>query len=106
MTKSYAARSKFSRILAEKAKRHFGTLEVITAEQDVINRSKTRDPAKRGWTAMTVRASDIAVIELARSRFQQATGKSLSKPEVMSALMAEGLHCLLNREDFGGDHTN
>jgi len=100
MTKSYAARSKFSRALAEKAKHHLGILPVMTAEQDVINRSKTRDPAKRGWTAMTVRASDIAVIELVRERFQQATGKSISKPEVMSAMMAEGLPGLLKREDF------
>ncbi|TQV67484.1 hypothetical protein [Aliiroseovarius halocynthiae] len=89
--------------MAEKARGLFGAQAVETAQQDVIDRSKTRDPAKRGWVAMTVRASDIAVIELIRARFLAATGRPISKPEVMSAAIAEGLHILLKREDFGGE---
>jgi len=54
------------------------------------------------WTNARIRIDQMATLELLQKRHLKATGKEISKAEVLAALMACGLDTIINHEDFGG----
>ncbi|WP_371157002.1 hypothetical protein [Jannaschia sp. 2305UL9-9] len=55
------------------------------------------------WVSVRIRVSQMAVIQLLQGRHLSATGKEISRAEVLAALMAVSLASIIENEDFGGD---
>jgi hypothetical protein len=54
------------------------------------------------WVTARIRSDQMATLDLLQKRHLKATGKEISKAEVLAALMASGLEAIINHEDFGG----
>ncbi|WP_436399418.1 hypothetical protein [Roseobacter sp. S98] len=54
------------------------------------------------WTTTRIRIEQMATLSLLQRRHLKATGKEISRAEVLAALMATGLEVIINHEDFGG----
>lgn len=78
-------------------------MEFLNATEGATNTDR-RTPwgGRPSWTSIQIRIDQMAVIEIFQTRHLKATGKEISRAEVLAALMAEGLECILNQADFGG----
>ena len=74
---------------------------------DALERQRVAPPKypwqdRPKWTNARIRIDQMATLELLQKRHLTATGKEISKAEVLAALMACGLDTIINHEDFGG----
>lgn len=104
-------RARWTRHLRKKVYSMVSTIEVMAAEEaSTLNaiRGQMKSPGRRGWddrpcwTSTRIRIDQMAVLEMLQARHLKATGKEISRAEVLAALMAEGLERILNHPDFGG----
>ncbi len=54
------------------------------------------------WASIQIRIDQMAIIEMLQARHLMATGREISRAEVLAALMAEGVDRIINHADFGG----
>ncbi|MCK8484329.1 hypothetical protein MUY21_09800 [Aliiroseovarius sp. S2029] len=70
-----------------------------------------KSPSRAGWAdrprwvTTRLRIDQMAVLEMLQARHLKATGKEISRAEVLAALMAEGLERTLNHSNFGGKNA-
>lgn len=78
-------------------------IEFLNAEEGAANTARKLpwDDRPR-WATLQIRIEQVAVIEMLQARHLKATGKEISKAEVLAALMAEGLERILDHANFGG----
>lgn len=78
------------------------TKEFMAAEEGATNTARKMPWDERPrWVSIQIRIDQMAVIEVLQARHLQATGKEISRAEVLAALMAEGLGHILLHADFG-----
>ncbi len=104
-------RVRWTRHLRKKLFMVVPTLEVLAAEEastlDAIRR-QTKAPRhwpwadRPRWASIQIRIDQMAIIEMLQARHLMATGKEISRAEVLAALMAEGLERILSHADFDG----
>ena len=75
-------------------------LDVIQRQQRAPRRYPWQD--RPTWTTARIRIEQMATLSLLQKRHLKATGKEISKAEVLAALMATCLETIINHEDFGG----
>ena len=78
-----------------------------TAISDAVHRqrvslSKYPWQDRPTWVTTRIRTDQMAALNLLQKRHLSATGKEISKAEVLAALMAAGLETIINHEDFNG----
>lgn len=104
-------RRRWSRHLRERIASLMPPMDFMHAEEshtrDAIKRQRTssdksawRDRPK--WTTARIRIDQLATLSLLQRRHLKATGKEISRAEVLAALMATGLEAIINHKDFGG----
>lgn len=104
-------RARWTRHLRKKLFTLVAATEVMVAEEASIleairrqmqgSRNRPWEDRPR-WATLQIRIDQVAVIEMLQARHLKATGKEISKAEVMAALMAEGLERILSHANFGG----
>ncbi len=96
-------RTRWTRHLRKKLFTLVKPMEFMTAEEGATNgvRNALWEHGPR-WATTRIRAEQMAVIEMLQSWHLKATGKEISRSEVLAALMAEGLERTINHPDFGG----
>lgn len=96
-------RTRWTRHLRKKLFTLVKPMEFMTAEEGATNAARKApwDDRPR-WATTRLRVEQLAIIELLQTRHLIATGKEISRSEVLAALMAEGLERTLNHPDFGG----
>jgi len=72
------------------------------AHQQCKSFNEKRWQARPTWTTARIRNDQMAVLDILQKRHLKATGKEISKAEVLAALMGAGLETIINHEDFGG----
>lgn len=78
-------------------------IEFMAAGEGATNTARKMPWDERPrWVSIQIRIDQMAVIEVLQARHLKATGKEISRAEVLAALMAEGLGRVLNIADFGG----
>lgn len=77
------------------------TLHAIKRQRLASNKYPWQD--RPTWTTTRIRVDQLATLSLLQKRHLKATGKEISKAEVLAALMATGLETIINHEDFGGN---
>jgi hypothetical protein len=78
-------------------------IEFMAAEEGATNTARKMPWHERpSWVSIQIRIDQMAVIEMLQARHLKATGKEISRAEVLAALMAEGLERIFNHADFGG----
>ncbi|WP_294608281.1 hypothetical protein [uncultured Roseovarius sp.] len=94
----------WSRLLRQKARRFLPIIDMMTAEEThaTVARSR-RGQNKAAWINISLRIDQIAVVEVLQKLHLKKTGKEISRAEVLAALMAAGLHPIVNHENFGGN---
>lgn len=107
-------RTRWARHLQSKAYSLTATPEVMAAEEtsslNAIHRHMN-SPRHVGWddrprwVTTRLRIDQMAVLEMLQARHLNATGKEISRAEVLAALMAEGLERILNHSNFGGTNA-
>lgn len=104
-------RRRWSRHLRERITSLVSPLAFMSAEEshmrNEINRQRTASSKypwqdRPTWTTTRIRIDQLATLSLLQQRHLKATGKEISKAEVLAALMATGLETIINHEDFGG----
>lgn len=76
--------------------------ELMAAEEGATNTARMMPWDERPrWLSIQIRIDQMAVIEVLQARDLKATGKEISRAEVLAALMAEGLESILHHADFG-----
>ncbi len=104
-------RRRWSRYLRERIKSLVSPVAFMTAEEghmlNEINRQRLASSKypwqdRPTWTTTRIRIDQLATLSLLQKRHLKATGKEISKAEVLAALMATGLETIINHEDFGG----
>lgn len=107
-------RARWSRHLRTKLFSLVSTSEVMASEEaSVVGAIQQQMKAPRHmrwddrprWVTTRLRIDQMAVLETLQTRHLRATGKEISRAEVMAALMAEGLEHIINHRDFGGTNT-
>jgi hypothetical protein len=96
-------RTRWTRHLRKKLFTLVKPIEFMNFEDGATNDVR-KAPWEQGprWATTRIRAEQMAVIEMLQSRHLRATGKEISRSEVLAVLMAEGLERTLNHPDFGG----
>ena len=74
--------------------------EAVQRQRYVSSRHLWRD--RPTWATARIRIDQMATLEVLQKRHLEATGKEISRAEVLAALMAAGLETIINHEDFGG----
>ncbi|UWQ15667.1 hypothetical protein K3556_07285 [Aliiroseovarius sp. M344] len=107
-------RARWTRHLRRKLSLLVSTPEVMAADEtftvDAIHRLM-KPPGRVGrddrprWVTTRLRIDQMAVLEMLQARHLKATGKEISRAEVLAALMAEGLERILNHSNFGGTNA-
>ena len=107
-------RTRWTRHLRKRLTELVHPMAFISAEEnsvvDALHQQRLR-PSKYPWqdrpkwTNTSIRIDQMATLELLQKRHIKATGKEISKAEVLAALMACGLETIINHEDFGGTTT-
>ena len=104
-------RRRWSRHLRERIKSLVSPLAFMNAEENhilsEINRQRSASckypwEDRPTWATTRIRIDQLATLSLLQKRHLKATGKEISKAEVLAALMAIGLDTIINHEDFGG----
>ncbi|MEO1140505.1 MAG: hypothetical protein AAFW87_13750 [Pseudomonadota bacterium] len=104
-------RRRWSRHLRERIASLISPVDFMTAEEshtlDAIKRQRMASSKypwqdRPTWTTTRVRIDQMATLSLLQRRHLKATGKEISRAEVLAALMATGLEAIINHEDFGG----
>lgn len=104
-------RARWTRHLRKKLFSLVSTPEVMATEEastvDAIHRQikaprHLRWDDRPRWVTTRLRIDQMAVLEMLQARHLKATGKEISKTEVLAALMAEGLERTFESSDFGG----
>lgn len=97
------SRARWTRHLRKKLFTLVTPMEFMNADEGATNGVR-QAPWEHGprWATTRIRAEQMAVIEMLQSRHLRATGKEISRSEVLAVLMAEGLERTLNHPDFGG----
>ena len=100
-------RARWTRHLRKKLFSLVTPIEFLSAEEGTTNtaRNKPWDDRPR-WVTTRLRIDQMAVLEMLQARHLKATGKEISKAEVLAALMAEGLERILNHPNFGGSPSD
>ncbi|WP_210880188.1 hypothetical protein [Roseovarius autotrophicus] len=94
----------WSRLLRKRAYWSLPVIEMMTAEETHANIARSRrGENKAAWINISLRVDHIAVIEVLQKVHLRNTGKEISRAEVLAALMAAGLHSIVNHENFGGN---
>ena len=105
-------RRRWSRYLRGKVFELFKPIDFLNAEESVVGDAylKQMQHHKKGpwydrpsWVSTRIRTDQMALINIFQSRHLEATGKEISKAEVLAALMAAGLETIIHHNDFGGD---
>ncbi|SHG75271.1 hypothetical protein SAMN05444003_0772 [Cognatiyoonia sediminum] len=105
-------RRRWSRCLRSRVFELFKPIDFLNAEGSVVLNAIHKQMAdhRRGrwndrpsWVSTRIRTDQMAIINMLQSRHLNATGKEISKAEVLAALMAAGLETIINHRDFGGD---
>lgn len=108
-------RSRWSRYLRQRLFASITPIDFANSEESVIHGVTCKQPNNRNrpvgqerptWTNARVRTDQMAVLNLLQKRHLKATGKEISKGEVLAALMVAGLGPILNHRDFGGSSSN
>lgn len=98
-------RVRWSRRLRRKLHTTVPYMEIKAAEEGAVNETRRKPWDDRPqWASVRIRTEQMAIINMMQSRHLKATGKEISRAEVLAALMAEGLERTLNHESFGGNH--
>lgn len=104
-------RRRWSRHLRERLAALVATSEFLAAEEgftlDAIHRQRAAPrnspwQDRPTWTTARIRIDQLATLSVLQMRHLEATGKEISRAEVLAALMATGLENIINHEDFGG----
>ena len=104
-------RTRWSRNLRKHVFNLLKPIDFMTEEETCINsavqrqRTQTRNAVwqdRPTWVTTRIRTDQMAILNLLQKRHLKATGKEISKAEVLAALMAAGLEPILNHPDFGG----
>lgn len=89
-------------------------LEFMAAEEGFVKASIHRQrnafprhlwQERPKWTTARIRIDQMATLEVLQKRHLEATGKEISRSEVLAALMAAGLASTLHHADFGGTNA-
>lgn len=96
-------RTRWTRKLEGTASIHLTPVEMLAARESVANATR-KDPfgAVPAWTSMRLRRDQLAVIIALQARHLSATGKEISRNEVLAALMAAGMSAIIAHNDFSG----
>lgn len=97
-------RRRWSRLLRNTLFELVPTVDLMLAQETSAN-SARRFPwnDRPSWVSIRIRIDQMAAIELLQRRHLKATGKEISRAEVLAALMAAGLGIIVNHETFGGN---
>lgn len=96
-------RTRWSRHLRKTLFSLISPIEFITAKEGSVNNArKTPFDDRPAWATARIRIDQMATLEVLQSRHLEATGKEISKAEVLAALMVAGLEPIINHADFGG----
>lgn len=97
------ARTRWTRHLRKRLFSLVTPIEFLSAEEGANNTARWKPWDERPrWVSIQVRIDQMAVIEMLQARHLKATGKEISRAEVLAALMAEGLERILDHANFGG----
>jgi hypothetical protein len=94
-------RTRYSRLLASSAYTRLPTIELMNARENTaasISSPTAHEVPK--WSNLRVRFDQLALIQFFQSRHLKATGKEISRAEVMAACMAFALPHMLDRPEF------
>ena len=81
-------------------------MEFMAAEDGATNTARKMPwDGRPHWVSIQIRIDQMAVIEMLQARHLKATGKEISRAEVLAALMAEGLEGIFNQAGFGGTNN-
>ena len=104
-------RARWTRHLRKKLFMAVPTLAVMAEEEaSILDAIRRQTNAARHWpwagrprwASIQIRIEQMAIIEMLQTRHLMATGREISRAEVLAALMAEGLDRIINHADFGG----
>lgn len=104
-------RRRWSRYLRERLSALVAPMDLMTAEEsstlDEFRHQRTAPNKypwqdRPTWTTARIRIDQMATLSLLQKRHLKATGKEISRAEVLAALMATGLETIIKHEDFGG----
>ena len=96
-------RARWTRHLRKKLFSLVKPIEFMNAEEGAMNTARKKPWDDRPqWATTRLRIDQMAAIEMLKARHLNATGKEISRAEVLAALMAEGLERTLNHANFGG----
>jgi hypothetical protein len=100
-------RARWTRHLRKKLFSLVTPIEFLSAEEGAANTARKLpwDDRPR-WVTTRLRIDQMAVLEMLQARHLKATGKEISKAEVLAALMAEGLERSLDLANFGGSPSD
>lgn len=103
-------RARWTRHLRKKLVSLVPTIEIMSADEGTTNAARKMPWDERPrWITTRIRIDQMTVIAMLQARHLRATGKEISRAEVLAALMAEGLERILGHANFGGstaDTTN
>lgn len=96
-------RSSWSRLLRRQAMDTLPRADLFAAEEETAKTIRARKGQDRAaWTSVRVRFDVAATLSVLQRLHLEATGKEISKAEVLAALMTAGLRTIANHADFGG----
>ncbi len=96
-------RTRWTRHLRKKLFALVPAIDFMAAEEGATNTAQKMHWDERPhWASIQIRVDQMAMIEMLQARHLKATGKEISRAEVLAALMAEGLECILRHADFDG----
>lgn len=99
-------RARWTRHLRKRLVSLVPTIEIMSAEEGATNAARNMPWDNRPrWITTRIRIDQMAVIEMLQARHLKATGKEISRAEVLAALMAEGLDGIINHVDFSASPT-
>lgn len=94
-------RRRWNRQLRSKVFSLIKPIEFMAAEEGAVNAARKNPYGDRpAWVTTRIRIDQLALLEVLQARHLKATGKEISKAEVLAALMAAGLETVLEYEIF------
>ena len=97
------SRARWCRLLRKKLFSLIPPVEYLAAEEGSVNNARNNPfEGRPAWVTARIRIDQMATLELLQARHLAATGKEISRAEVLAALMAAGLETVLNLDEFGG----
>lgn len=98
---THAKRTRFNRLLIDAAYHRLPTVELMLARENTAASIKApmADECPT-WSNLRVRFDQLALIQFFQSRHLKATGKEISRAEVIAACMAFALPHILELPEF------